>query len=30
MFIVLAFIDHTITVALWARFSFHGASSVLF
>jgi hypothetical protein len=25
MFIVLAFIDHTITVAVWTRFSFHGA-----
>ena len=30
MFIVLAFVDHTITVALWTRFGFHGASSVLF
>jgi hypothetical protein len=25
MFTVLAFIDHTITVAVWTRFSFHGA-----
>jgi hypothetical protein len=30
MFIVRAFFDHTITVAVWTRFSFHGASSVLF
>jgi hypothetical protein len=30
MLTVLAFIDHTITVAVWTRFSFHGASSVLF
>jgi hypothetical protein len=30
MFIVLAFIDHTIAIAVWTRFSFHGASSVLF
>jgi hypothetical protein len=30
MLTVLAFIDHTITVAVWTRFSFHGASSALF
>jgi hypothetical protein len=29
MFIVRAFINHTITVAVWTRFSFHGATSVL-
>jgi len=29
-FIVRAFINYTITVAVWTRFSFHGASSVLF
>jgi hypothetical protein len=26
-FIVRAFIDHTITVAVWTRFGFHGAST---
>jgi hypothetical protein len=30
MLIVRAFIDHAITIAVWTRFSFHGASSVLF
>jgi hypothetical protein len=29
MLTVLAFIEHAITVAVWTRFSFHGASSFL-